>query len=691
MSSSPAFDQRQALIGFGSNYFWALGDESSAEDILLRHKPPSASSVSNKSAKRKTKKEKEGTAEEMLGFVSARRLTSCGDWDGENSVIEQVACSSTSSIFRTSSGRVYQCGTLHGRQWTSPRRVEIQLPLKCVELAAGRHFCLGRMEGGVGVVSWGAGHFGQLGQDQISELATPQLIPRLLPQSLHSDRVASIAAGTWHAVALLESGSCWTWGSNRHGQCSGTKPHSKSHPPTFVVPTPMETSLKFSQAACGKFHTIGLQRGTGKVYGWGSNHYGQCGQTLRLNSSRSYRRQHGIQLVESLQRVVIVQVRAGDLHTLALTGGGRVFAWGCGMEGQLGVVVQNSIVPKARPKLVGDLDFIAIEAGQFGRKPTSQPSTPPTSGNRASSAQEKSFSESSRDLLKTGAPPTSTVAASQQNGMHPLSNVPRIISIEARGMSSVAVSSTGHVYAWGSNDSDFLGLPTPKKLPIVDPLSPEYQESASSSSSSSRNDRRTLEVASFDSKHNVWLPRRVDALTSGYVIEGVSVGSSHLWCWGYPCRERTEVGRTLYEIHEERRRNGQEQPHEQTRSTEFRRSMGDGSGLDVLRATSSPASTEITLANESMTTTASTSTTAVGSSPPEARPRTPLPSTGNEEGATVQATPSKTDIPSRNSIRRGISLKKVMRKLKIKSPKDSDDNRRVATEDPGSKTPSPRA
>jgi hypothetical protein len=48
---------------------------------------------------------------------------------------------------------------------------------------------------------------------------------------------------------------------------------------------------------------------------------------------------------------------------LALTGGGRVFAWGGGfLEGQL--VTGGHVLMNPKPKMVGDLDFLAIEAGR---------------------------------------------------------------------------------------------------------------------------------------------------------------------------------------------------------------------------------------------------------------------------------------------------------------------------------------
>ena len=140
--------------------------------------------------------------------------------------IRQVSCSSQSSVFLTKNGKVFQTGFIHGRVYHSPTLVTIPLPLKCVEISAGRHFCLGRMEGGLAVVSWGAGHFGQLGvggstsegssnpDSQVTFTPSPVIIERLLPHIIGTP-IKQIAAGDWHALALTESGRVWAWGSNR--------------------------------------------------------------------------------------------------------------------------------------------------------------------------------------------------------------------------------------------------------------------------------------------------------------------------------------------------------------------------------------------------------------------------------------------------------------------------------------------
>ena len=68
---------------------------------------------------------------------------------------------------------------------------------------------------------------------------------------------------------------------------------------------------------------------------------------------------------------------------------------------------------------------------------------------------------------------------------------------------------------------------------------------------------RLLDVRTFESKHNVLLPRRVDAMGK-YRIKSVAVGPCNMWCVGTkrPENDTEVVGQTMYEVQEERRRKG---------------------------------------------------------------------------------------------------------------------------------------
>ena len=488
-SSSPRQSSHR-LIGFGSNYYHALGGTS---QITLHEQVPACEYLD-------------------VGFD-----------------VQQLCCTSSSSIILTKSGKIYHVGTLHGLIREKPERVYFNQ--RVLQVAGGRHFCLARSEQGL-VVSWGAGHFGQLGHGPtVSFLEKPQVITHLLPNFTGGEPIISIHCGAWHGAALLNDGKLYTWGSNRRNQCGFNSPS------TIVYPQAVEG--RYAQIACGKGHNVAIELGTGRVFTWGSS--AGCGHSSRRAHVPTPR------LLEALQRVVIARVAAGDSHSLALTGGGRLFSWGLGSEGQLGV--GGALATVSRPKLVADLDFVAIVAGQQA----SVPSQADVDGQAENACNlEASRRNSSASLLGnsevTGPGATSKLGAEEQeySMSHPLASVPRVVDIYAAGSYSMAMSSSGHLYAWGCNDRGTLGLPHCSDLSEVDP--------PSTTTGTAQLKSRTLEVRAFDSQHNVLLPKRVDAL-SDVDIQLVAGGPCHLLVYGKirDPLQTTPIGKTLCEVQQARR------------------------------------------------------------------------------------------------------------------------------------------
>mmetsp|Transcript_27891 Transcript_27891/g.67858 ORF Transcript_27891/g.67858 Transcript_27891/m.67858 type:complete len:645 (-) Transcript_27891:49-1983(-) len=441
------------LVGFGANYFRNMGP---AKRVSLRHDEDT----------------------KIKAYVLEAENT---PWDEKDDTLLCVDTTASATVFLTRGGKIYMSGTMHGRIETPITRTIIPLPLKCVEISCGRHFGLARMEGGLAVCSWGAGHFGQLGlgHDSAPCISNPTVIESLLPHVVGAP-IQRICAGYWHAMALTEAGEIYSWGCNRNSQC-GMKP--TKDPPTLTAPQRVRFELQRTnpnivKLSAGRSHSVALDD-KGAVYCWGSCSFGQCGPVGRRRGGTAPPKQ-----VEALSQVQIVDIAAGDAHTLSLTGGGRVFGWGGGFEGQLGIGSIIQLNPK--PKLVAGLDFVAMQA------------------NREFKAQQASGEP---DL---GAPER-------------LSKVAKVVSIHASGNSSYATNSAGHVYSWGCNDVESLGLPKldSSKLVYAEPGLP-LPKGASIKSGHTH---------SFDSSHNVALPKRVDCLQD-MNISHVSASPTFLWCIG---------------------------------------------------------------------------------------------------------------------------------------------------------------
>ena len=484
------------VYGFGANYYHNMGQ---AKKKKLQHNP-----------------------EEEIEVYTFDGSSSAPPWTTENDPVVDVACGASASYFLTANGKIYTCGTMHGKIRPKLTRKIIQLPLKCAQIAAGRHFVLARMEGGLAVCSWGAGHFGQLGlgTDSAPCIEHPTVVEALLPHVVGSP-ISSVACGYWHAMAATQAGQLYAWGCNRSAQC-GMKP--QRDPPTICVPnlvkfTPptnsdgssSNTQIQITKIAGGRSHSVALDT-KGQVYCWGACQYGQCGQVSRRRGVVAPPKH-----VEALAQVTIQEVAAGDSHTLALTGGGRLFGWGGGFEGQLGIGSIIQLNPK--PKLIGDLDFVAVQA------------------------QRQVLQGKKVDDLESG------ITAAD------LSGIPRICLIYAAGNSSVAISTSGHAYSWGCNDVGSIGIPKPADSDNMIFAEPGIQP-VNKISATATTPPRQLHTMSFDSTHNVALPIRIDAFRNLNIIK-VAGSPTFTWFLGRmrtPEEENaTIIGRTLYEVQEGKR------------------------------------------------------------------------------------------------------------------------------------------
>lgn len=85
--------------------------------------------------------------------------------------------------------------------------------IKFVWVAAGAQHTLAVSRSGE-VYCWGANQYGQLGLGDLEERATPHAILHKFTRS----KIARVAAGARHSLALTEGGDLFSWGGNECGQ-----------------------------------------------------------------------------------------------------------------------------------------------------------------------------------------------------------------------------------------------------------------------------------------------------------------------------------------------------------------------------------------------------------------------------------------------------------------------------------------
>ncbi|XP_071444865.1 uncharacterized protein ca [Hetaerina americana] len=145
-----------------------------------------------------------------------------------------------------------------------------------------------------------------------------------------------LAAGYAHA-ALVWNRGVMTWGNTAQGCLGHGLTMSRYSFPRDVASFP-SLGIEVLSVSCGRQHTLALT--SNGVYSWGSAQFGQIG--IGMSSGQApYPR-----LVEKLCHEQVVQVSAGQYHSMALTHDGRVYTWGWGVYGQLGHGnVEDCIVP----------------------------------------------------------------------------------------------------------------------------------------------------------------------------------------------------------------------------------------------------------------------------------------------------------------------------------------------------------
>ncbi len=300
-------------------------------------------------------------------------------------------------------------------------------------LAGGDQHSLALTATGV-VYAWGLNNAGQLGNASVATGAGSYSATPVQVNGLPSG-VTAISAGASHSLALTSAGVVYAWGSNDDGElgnasvATGTGSYSA---------TPVQVSGLSSAVtaiAAGGHESVALTS-AGAVYAWGDNTYGQLGSGASGSSSVPVQ-------VMGLPSTVVAVATSGN-HNVALTSSGTVYAWGDNSDGQLG---NGTTTSSSTPVQVSGLSGVKVIAA---------------GGNHtvALTSDGTVYAWGENVLGDLGATTTQTCANGDACSMTPLqvSGLPSTTTAIAAGNGhSLALTSSGTVYAWGENDLGQLG------------------------------------------------------------------------------------------------------------------------------------------------------------------------------------------------------------------------------------------
>jgi alpha-tubulin suppressor-like RCC1 family protein len=229
-----------------------------------------------------------------------------------------IALTSTGKVLTWGNGAAGELG--NGRRANHDLPVSVPLPrdVKITAVTAGADFAAALTSTGR-VLTWGDNFVGELGNGKQASTASPGYAK--LPRGT---KIKAIAAGTDRVFAITSAGSLLAWGGNNFGSLGIGASGIRRTPVRVHLPR----GLKVVSASAGLQHSLALTT-TGKVLAWGSNQGGQLGDGTLT--------QRTVPVFVHLPKLAhIVAIAAGRYHSLALTRGGKILAWGDGSVGALG-------------------------------------------------------------------------------------------------------------------------------------------------------------------------------------------------------------------------------------------------------------------------------------------------------------------------------------------------------------------
>ncbi|KAJ1666364.1 hypothetical protein IW140_001093 [Coemansia sp. RSA 1813] len=330
-------------------------------------------------------------------------------------------------------------------------------------------------EGGK-VFVFGNGDCGQLG---LGEDMIERKKPFPLPE-LGDRQIVDIACGGLHTMALTADGQLWSWG------CNDQKVLGRSGDEFVAAPVSALDGVRIAKVACSDSATFALSD-DGHVYSWGTfrGSEGIMGFSEHIHIQE-------LPLVINDFREPVVDICAGGDHALALSASGKVYAWGCGQQGQLGrLIMERRRLHGLSPERLRLVDIQHIGCGAYHSFAVAKDGTVYAWGLNNFYQLGISPSEGGNEGVIHEPTPVSALKNAH------------VVKIGGGEHHSLALTSDGKLYSFGRSDSYQTGLPF-STLP---------QDAAASTSNGEQSHKKAISV-----------PTLIASLSS---IADIACGTNH--------------------------------------------------------------------------------------------------------------------------------------------------------------------
>ncbi len=379
---------------------------------------------------------------EATGYVSA------GEWD------VRVSCPGYATLTQSS---IVSTGE---NQFNYIFYVGDNVSVKTQSISMGEYHSAAITEDG-SLYMWGQNNRGQIGNGTTDNVDTPVKI---------MDNVVSVSLGAYHSAALTEDGSLYLWGYNDYDQLGYTT-YSKNKDGEKISKYPKKVLDGVVSVSLGSHHSAAITR-TGDLYAWGYNIYGQIG-----NGSRGSNETRPCLILNH-----VGYVELGEYSSAAITLDGSLYTWGYGLNGQLGnddtnhyylypTKIMDNVVKVSMARYTGGAITRDNKLYTWGMNSPNAllgfPSaditvyaTPQLVDTDVKDVdmghQMTAILKTNGDLYMCGSNAYGALGTgSQINYSNPVHTLSNIESISMGAVHGAAVTTSGAMYIWGGNGSNF--------------------------------------------------------------------------------------------------------------------------------------------------------------------------------------------------------------------------------------------